>query len=252
MTSLTDFIPLYADSPCPVVYKGQAKRFVETQEVAATMKLVDDLDEQYLLEQMLDDVKPHYRPNTEHMHYLLKTPFRYPPLKYGSRFGTRLIPSFFYASENEHTVLAEVAYYRFIFLQHMQERYEKPIHSQHMMFSLRVNTRQCADLTLDKFNSLKSALVNVDNYQFCQNVGQYLQQEQGISVIRFHSARAKDGVNIAIAAPKAITSKKPESCQNWLCLTHLDKVSFTQASQGQPTTFHISDFMHNGILPEPA
>ena len=252
MMSLTNFTECYEQSPCPISYSGRVKRLVETQEVAATMKLVDDLDEQYLLEQMLDEVKPRYRPNTEHMHYLLKTPFRYPPLKYGSRFGSRLLPSFFYASENEKTVLAEVAYYRFVFLHHMQDPYEKPIHSQHMMFSLQVNSNLCADLSLQHFNSFESALVSVDNYHFCQTVGEYLQINQQIEVIRYQSARAQDGMNIAIAKPTAIVSKEPESCQNWLCLTQSNKVSFTQAGQGQPLTFNLHDFMHKGVLPVPA
>lgn len=252
MFSLADFTELYKHSHCPVNYAGRVKRFVETQEVAATMKLVDDLDEQYLLEQMLDEVKPRYRADTEHMHYLLKTPFRYPPLKYGSRFGTRLLPSFFYASENEHTVLAEVAYYRFVFFHHLQVPYQHPVQSQHMMFSLQINTSQCADLSSGHFDPVKVALISVDSYQFCQTVGQYLQLEQQVAVIRYCSARSDEGINIAIAMPQAITSKEPESCQNWLCLSHPDKVSFTQAGQGQPYNFYLSDFLHHGNLPLPA
>ena len=68
-------------------------RIVETQEIAATTGLVDDLEEQHLLEQLLDKVKPSYREGTEKLHYLISTPFRYPPLKYGSRFGDITMPS---------------------------------------------------------------------------------------------------------------------------------------------------------------
>ncbi len=252
MTSMDEFKLLYSQSPCPVGYQGRVKRLVETQEVAATMHLVDDLDEQYLLEQMLDEVKPRYREGTEHMHYLLKTPFRYPPLKYGSRFGSRLLPSFFYASEDEHGTLGEVAYYRFVFLQHMQVAYDKPIRSQHMMFSLAVNTNNTADLGLANFSSIKSQLLSVDHYQFSQSVGHYLQSEAKVHVIRYPSARIKTGVNVAIAAPQAIMSKEPESCQNWLCLTLADKVSFTPTTRALPITYYRDDFLVGGDLPMPA
>lgn len=252
MQTLQQFIQCYSGSPCPVAYKGRVKRFVETQEVAATTQLVDDLDEQYVLEQMLEEVKPLYQAGTEHMHYLLKTPFRYPPLKYGSRFGTRLLPSFFYASEDEQTVLGEVAYYRFVFLHHMLTPYDKPVRSQHMMFSIDVNTLKSADLTLSDFASFDMQLSNPNDYQFSQAVGRLFQDEQQVDLIRYRSARAQNGINIAIVKPQTILSKEPESCQTWLCLTLPDKVSFTQLGDGQPLTYQRSEFLIDGQLPIPA
>ncbi|MGY3822375.1 hypothetical protein [Acinetobacter haemolyticus] len=60
---------------------GTLYRLVESQEQIATRQLVDTLEEQALLEDMLELVKPPYPPKSEHLHYLFKTPFRYPPLK---------------------------------------------------------------------------------------------------------------------------------------------------------------------------
>ncbi|MCY0725978.1 RES family NAD+ phosphorylase, partial [Klebsiella pneumoniae] len=48
------------------------------------------------------------------LHYLLKTPFRYPPLRWGSRFGSVHEPSLFYAAQRLQTAMAEAAYYRFV------------------------------------------------------------------------------------------------------------------------------------------
>jgi len=42
--------------------------------------------------------------------YLLFPPFRYPPLKWGSRFGTEYQRGLFYGSQLLATALAEVAY----------------------------------------------------------------------------------------------------------------------------------------------
>ena len=86
-----------------------------SQEQIATLGYVDTLAEQALLEQMLDDVKPPYRADTDGLHYLLKTPFRYPPLKWGSRFGRIHEPGIFYGGCSTEATLAEAAYYRFVF-----------------------------------------------------------------------------------------------------------------------------------------
>ena len=252
MSSFEQFKALYAQSPCPVAYHGWVKRLVETQEVAATTYLVDDLDEQYLLEQMLDAVKPRYRQGTEHMHYLLKTPFRYPPLKHGSRFGTRLLPGFFYASEDEYATLAEVAYYRFVFLAHMQVAYDKPIRSQHMMFSIEVKTSACTDLCLVDFASMQSQLRSPNDYQLSQAVGHFIHAQADADLIRYYSARTRDGVNVAIINPQSIASNIPQNCQNCVCLTLSDKVSFSRHDNGLPATFYRQDFLLDGELPLPA
>lgn len=52
-------------------------RAVEAQHVVATMRLVDTLQEQELLERILEASKPPLPPGTQALHYLLSTPFRY-------------------------------------------------------------------------------------------------------------------------------------------------------------------------------
>ena len=54
-------------------------RGVEAQHRVATMRLVDDLQEQALLERLLEDSKPRLPPEAKGAHYLLFTPFRYAP-----------------------------------------------------------------------------------------------------------------------------------------------------------------------------
>ena len=94
---------------------GELQRIVESQQQVATLSLVDDLDEQALLEEMLEGAKPPLAYGSQGLHYLLATPFRYPPLRHGSRFGRRLEPSLFYGARRLRTLLAEAAYYRFVF-----------------------------------------------------------------------------------------------------------------------------------------
>ena len=111
---------------------GEVVRIVESQEQVATTRIVGNLAEQDLLEHMLEDSKPgSIDPG---LHYLLSTPFRYPPLRHGSRFGSTLEPSLFYASMDLRTCLQECAYYRFIFWYDMASPPPNPVTTQHTVF----------------------------------------------------------------------------------------------------------------------
>ena len=103
----------------PAPLRGTLVRLIENQEQVATQGLVDTLAEQALLEELLERSKPPRPPGTERLHYLLATPFRYPPLRHGSRFGAREDPSLFYGSRQLPGALAEGAYYRFVFFHGM-------------------------------------------------------------------------------------------------------------------------------------
>lgn len=59
---------------------------VEAQHIASTMKIVDDAAEQDVLETLLESSKPAQPPGVSRLDYLLATPFRYNPLRGGSRF----------------------------------------------------------------------------------------------------------------------------------------------------------------------
>jgi len=223
-------------------------RIVETQEAAATTALVDDLDEQYLLEQLLDQVKPTYRAGTEKLHYLISTPFRYPPLKYGSRFGDITMPSYFYASEQIETALAECAFYRLVFLHDMAVAYEKPIKSNHIAFSVNIASEAVADLTAVKSKRIAALLRSPTQYSLTQQLGKVLTQEMGAEVIKFYSARDIAGINVAIAKPAVIKSTQPENSVNWMCHSTLNKISFITKG-GRPISFSIGDFVVDGELP---
>ena len=102
----------------PTRLAGPAWRAVESQHVTSTRKLVDSDDEQQLLESLIDAAKPPWPSGRRFvgLHYLLATPFRHPPLRYGSRFGTRRERGIFYCAETQATVFAEKAYYVLLFL----------------------------------------------------------------------------------------------------------------------------------------
>jgi len=65
---------------------------VESQHIAATMKLVDNRDEQDLLESLLESSKPAQPDDTAGLDYLLATAFRYDPKRGGWRFRATTDP----------------------------------------------------------------------------------------------------------------------------------------------------------------
>jgi hypothetical protein len=221
---------------------------VETQEHAATTQLVDDLDEQFMLEQMLDATKPNYRDHTAQRHYLISTPFRYPPLQHGSRFGDMTMPSYFYASESVEAMLAEFAFYRFVFFHDMASPYPGVVNSAHHSFAIDVNTQSMADLTRIDDLDIHQRLISPVDYSFTQQLGKMLIQQHNVDVLRFDSARCTQGVNVAIAEPDAITSTEPKRNVHWKCQTDSNKLSISAPNQA-PIHFQLSDFLVEGALP---
>ena len=140
-----------AETPIqPGTIGGSLHRIVESQVQVATSRLCASLEDADLLEAMLDaKSKPRRRAGTEHLHYLLATPFRYPPLRHGSRFGSTTERGVWYGSEEIETAMAEVAFYRLLFLAGTQAEIPHT-ESQHTLYAADVATDFGCDLTLPR------------------------------------------------------------------------------------------------------
>ena len=90
-------------------------RAIEAQHVVSTRRLVDDLEEQRALEDLLESTKPPVPASAARLHYLLFTPFRYPPQR-PSRFRDVHDPGVFYGGASVRTACAELGYWRWRFL----------------------------------------------------------------------------------------------------------------------------------------
>ena len=98
---------------------GPVHRIIDRQGESGTADLVDGLREQARLEQLIEGVKPPMPSGWPEAgqgrplpcHRLLLTPFRYPPLESGSRFGRAHQRHLFYAARSLETVLAERAFH---------------------------------------------------------------------------------------------------------------------------------------------
>lgn len=227
-------------------------RLVESQEQVATNQLVGSLARQSVLEDLLEATKPAYRADCGQLHYLLATPFRYPPLRWGSRFGRRHEPSLFYAALDTHTVLCEAAYYRFLFWYGMAIPPPRKLDTQHTLFGVRYRTDLGLRLQDAPFSEQRAALTNPANYQESQTLGS-LMRAQGIQAFEFISARDSDGgINIGLFTPLALADKQPIFQAAWLCELNGTHVRFREGHTKTLFEFSLDVFLINGALPQPA
>jgi hypothetical protein len=228
-----------------------AWRVVEAQHLFSTRKLVDSAEEQMLLEELLERSKPPARAPSK-LHYLLATPFRYPPLRHGSRFGTRFQPGIWYGSTTERTAFAEVAYYRLVFLEGSKADLGT-VTTLHTSFSAHVRTARGIDLTVPPFAKHRGAVASRSRYAETQALGTAM-RAAGVQVARYPSARDRDGINVAVLAPEAFGASQPRHLETWHCIANHEGVEMLKRTYfgTERHVFERSQFLVKGALPWPA
>jgi hypothetical protein len=229
-----------------------ALRVVEAQHQVSTRKLVDSLEEQALLEQLIETAKPPDRVPGR-LHVLLSTPFRYPPLVHGSRFGTRHEPGVWYGSESRRALFAEVAYYRLVFLDGTGAGLE-PLATWHTAFSVTVQTPRGIDLMAPPFAAHRAAIASPVDYTAAQALGGDMRRA-GVEAFRYPSARdAPDGVNVGVFTPAAFGAARPRGFETWHCTATRRRVEIVRRdfSETSALVFPRDEFLARGRLPVPA
>jgi hypothetical protein len=227
-------------------------RVVEAQHRISTRKLVDSADEQELLEELIERVKP---PDTTRgrLHYLLFTPFRYPPLRHGSRFGGRQERGIWYGAEERRTAFAEVAYYRLLFLE--GTRAELGVVTTSLTaFTARMKSARGIDLAAAPFDAHRQAIASPSSYEAAQALGAEM-RAAGVELFRYPSARdAEGGVNVGAFAPTVFGRAKPQRFETWHCTATRDRVELARADflRRERFAFPREQFLVRGALPAPA
>lgn len=239
------------ESSPPHEVANQLVRVVESQEQIATTHLVDNsLEDQRLLEEMLDDSKPPIHAAwQETYHYLLYTPFRYPPLEYGSRFGTRSEPSLFYGSLETKTAFAETAYYRLLFWYDMTVAPASTLLTQHTLFGISYRSKKAIQLHQTPYVNYRDEISNPGDYQTSQTLGAAM-RESGVELFEYNSARQKEGINVALFSPEHFQSTEPEFTRQCMCETKDDSVIIKD--DGDVYKFDLTQFLVDGELPKAA
>ena len=196
---------------------GRCWRLVEAQHIISTLKLVDTLEEQALLERLLDKSKPMVPPECQELHYLLSTPFRYgAPYPGGSRFRREgMTPGVFYASAQVATAVAEMSFARLrIFAESPATPW--PANAiEHTAFAVRFRTAAAIDLTLPAFEAQGNEWTHPTDYRACQALAD-VAREGGVQVVRYRSVRdPRRGRNVALLTCAAFGSRAPLERQTW-------------------------------------
>ena len=227
-------------------------RTVEAQHQVSTRKLVDTLEEQALLEDLIETSKP---PNqaARRLHYLLATPFRYPPLRHGSRFGSRQEPGLWYGSETQRAAFAEVAYYRFVFLEGTAADLGT-VTTPLTVFTARVGTTRGIDLAAPPFDRFRAVIASPRAYAEPQALGRAM-RDAGVEVFRYPSARdGAGGVNVGVFAPGAFGTARPRGLETWHCTASRERVELLKRDYFKAAAFVFprEAFLVDGVLPAPA
>jgi hypothetical protein len=192
-------------------------------------------------------------PSAEPLHYLLFTPFRYPPLRHGSRFGSRRERGIWYGAESLRSAFGEIAYYRLLFLEGTRADLGL-VETDLTVFRARVRTRRGIDLTRPPFRRRRAELVSKTSYAATQSLGAAM-REAGVEALRYESARdVEGGLNVGVFTPKAFVSRKPRSFQTWRCVAQRDLVEVSKRDYSKRTLhrFPREEFLVRGSLPHPA
>lgn len=227
-------------------------RAVEAQHQLSTRKLVASAEEQIVLEELIESAKP---PDHTHgrWHYLLSTPFRYPPLRQGTRFGTRHERGIWYGSETRETAFADVAYYRLVFLE--GTRADLGVVSTPLtVFRAKARSSRGVDLTAPPFHSHHRAIASSVRYAPAQALGAAM-RAAGVELFRYPSARdPRDGVNVGAFTPDVFGRSKPRDLETWQCIATREVVELAKRDYfgREVYTFARETFLVGGELPAPA
>lgn len=220
---------------------SEAWRVVESQSQVATMKLVDSLDEQAILEAELDRSKPAIPLSCVGLDYLLATPFRYAPYPSGSRFRrSRQRDGCFYCSEHVETAIAEAAFYHVAFFL-ASPGTPFPVNPQERTaFQIPIRTTRAVDLTVPPFAQHHKTWTDPIDYAHCQAFADKA-RDAGIEAICYESVRdPAHGANLALLSPKTFASRAPTSYETWRLLLRRDRVDVVREMPKFSTSFRFS------------
>lgn len=229
MSSTTWTPTALAASAAP--WAGDAWRVVEAQHAAATLQLVDTAAEQALLEDLLEQAKPPLPAAARDLHYLLATPFRYPPLPRGSRFRAAGEPGVFYGADQLVTACAELGYWRWRFLRDAPalQRIDAVAHTA---FRAAIKVASAIDLRAPPLARDRKRWTDPERYDATQALARTA-RDAGVAVIRYASVRdPAHGGCTALLTPAGFASRSPRGApQTWWLGVQPDRVLWLRGTQ---------------------
>lgn len=215
----------------------QAWRGVETQYIAASMKLVDSFEAQDMLEQMLEDHKPPLPLPGSGKHYLLLSPFRYVPA-HSSRFRPGGRPGLWYGSSTLEGACTEIAYWRHRFHLDAQALAGETLTTE-LTFYVCAVEGLAINLMQPPWAGVSHLWRHPHDYTATHQVADAA-ADAGIEWIQYESVRAPSHALAAVLAPNALRSSRRQvenSRQEWFCQTTANKVLLRSKKAGKTMTW---------------
>jgi hypothetical protein len=232
-------------------------RLVETQSKNSTMKLVDTLDEQSLLEQLLEDTKPPIPEECSELHYLLFTPFRYDPGKPTavSRFryeGQK--EGVFYSALEVDTAVAEMTFYRMLFFSESPQTILPDNACQFTAFTVPIKTSHALDLTTAPLSDDRDLWTNKTNYEPCLQLSANARMADIDCIISQSARDPEKGKNASILRCRVFASTSPERTkdQTWNIFLKPDRAEAIREFPGKIIEFLSSSFEDNRLSSYPS
>jgi hypothetical protein len=212
-------------------YSADIWRVVEAQHVVSTMRLVDSLPEQIVLESILEESKPALPADVAGLHYLLATPFRYRSA-FGSRFRAAFDPGVWYGAEELRTALAEKSYWRLRFLLDSPQTPDLgPV--PHTAFTAAVRAT-AVDLRNEPFNRDRRLWTDRTNYAATQALAA-VAREALVQIVRYESVRDPEhAACTALLTPAAFAGSKPKKQETWFIAAGRERVRCAQELRAAP------------------
>lgn len=204
-------------------------RAVEAQHIAATMSLVDSLDEQTVLEHILESNKPPIPRTYEQLNYLIFTPFRYTSA-HPSRFRRPDESGIWYGALDRQTACAEVGYWRWRFLMDSDALKAGEIRFESTLFQAKVDGL-CIDLTAPPWSTLDQLWKNPTDYSHCHQLA-HLARSSGVQWIQYGSARQPEGLCAAVFDAQCLSLHEPHHQETWMCKITAATVIFRHRDEG--------------------
>jgi len=201
------------------------------------MALVDSLDEQQVLERILDDAKPPVPMAARKLHWLLFTPFRYPPPPRGSRFRGPNDPGVFYGADEIRTACAELGYWRWRHLRESPALTAMPVKPQ-TVFRAQVATA-AIDLRRPPFYAARPQWTDRDDYAACQTLARTA-RDGGVGAIRYESVRDPQHAACgAVLTPQAFARANPQEQQTWMLSVTRERVVWRRTGVTREQAFQF-------------
>jgi hypothetical protein len=231
---------------------------VDHQGESGTAVLVDGLLEQARLEQVIDGVKPPIPsdwPEAEEgrplpTHLLLLTPFRYPPLPSGSRFGRAHQRHLFYGARSLETALTERAFHALRLLEGSPLPAGARIKRQQTAFAVEISASR--GLTLQKQLSPRALAAITDPCSYAANQGcGDAMRERGVQAYEVPSARSlQTPPVVGVLTPYPFTNT-PFDFQDWGLEITAEGVTAVSFGGGLTGEFSRERFLVEGRWPGP-